>query len=359
MKKIGIWFTEGFSNLYNALTDLRNGDVEGRFTLVCSHSNPQFVAQAAADVYLVEPDTDNAADYLAFVEAAVREHNIRVIFPSRKQSLFNKHAQALRAMGVTVATVASTELLKTVDNKGRLYDQLSGLDIARIPAYQKARTAEGLDRAYSALKRAGYKVCVKPTRGVYGSGFRVLKESRATLADLLGEAPTIQLADLKHRLKSAKTGAELLVMQLLEGDERSVDCLAVEGRLIAAVTRRKSASSVAPQVIEDNEVVVGQVRALVRHLNLNGLFNVQFRDHNGQPYLLEINTRLSGRSYYATHAGVNLPYLGALVFSGVAQVDELKVPPVQDGLLLGNASHAVDLGVGAPAAGRTETRESF
>lgn len=348
MPKIGIWFTQGYANLFNALNDLRDGDTEGVFKLVCSHSHPQFVASAAADAYLVEPKGASEADYLAFVLATVEQHNIKVIFPSRKQAFFNRHAAQLRELGVRVATVASTATLQRIDNKAKLYASLVDKGIALIPQYFTARTADALGTAYRALKRQGLSVCVKPTHGVYGSGFRFLKDGPATMRDLLSESMTLPVADLRARMRRSP-GSELLVMEVLEGDERSVDCLAVDGRLVAAVTRRKSASGVAPQVIEDNPVVMAQVRALTGHLKLNGLFNVQFKDHRGLPYLLEINTRLSGRSYYATAAGANLPHLAALAFSGTVPVDELKAGPLKTGLLLGNASHAVHLGVGVPA----------
>lgn len=351
MKHIGIWFTQGYSNLYNALSDIRSADVENKFLLVCSHPHAQFVGKAAADVYVEEPPKGNA-DYLDFALNVVRTHNVKVIVPSRNQAFFNTHAAKFRELGATVATVASTRTLRRVDDKAELYDALVSTGLANIPAYQRASTADEVREAHFTLKALGYKTCIKPTRGVYGSGFRVLKETPATLADLLAESATIPLADLCARMK-ASPGKELLVMQLLEGDERSVDCLAVRGQLVAAVTRRKSASAVAPQVIESNPEVLTQVKALVKHLKLNGLFNVQFRDHKGRPFLLEINTRLSGRSYYATAAGVNLPYLAAQVFSGEVAVDQLAVPEPTAGLLLGNVSAAVDLGAGEPSRSST------
>lgn len=345
MTKLGIWFTQGFGNLFNALADIRSADTQQVFSLLCSHPHPQFVGQASADVYLTEPATKDEKAYLDFVLEVVKKHNVKVIFPSRRQAFFNKHAETLKGLGVTVATVASTRMLNKIDNKGQLYDTLKGKGLALVPLYSKAKTAQELRKAYRALKNAGERVCVKPTRGVYGSGFRVLKESPATMKDLLSESLTMPVADLCKRMRS-DSSAEMLVMQYLDGDERSVDCLAINGVLVAGVVRRKSSSGVAPQVIENNPAVMAQVRALVGYLKLNGLFNVQFRDHKGSPYLLEINTRLSGRSYYATAAGVNLPYLAAQVFSGLAGADQLQSPPVQEGLLLGNVSHAVPLGVG-------------
>lgn len=348
MSKIGIWFTQGYANLFNALNDIRAGDASGAFTLICSHTHPQFVGGAAADESLVEPKNVDEAQYLAFVLDTIARYNVRVIFPSRKQAFFNRHAAQLSELGVQVATVASTATLQRIDNKAKLYASLANKGIALIPRYFTARTAQSLTTAYRSLRSQGLVVCVKPTHGVYGSGFRILKDGPATMKDLLSESMTMPVADLRARMRK-DPGTEMLVMELLEGDERSVDCFAVAGQLVTGVVRRKSASGVAPQVIEDNPAVMAQVRALTRHLKLNGLFNIQFKDHDGLPYLLEINTRLSGRSYYATVAGANLPYLAAQVFSGQTAFDDLTVTPLKTGLLLGNASHAVQLGFGMPA----------
>jgi predicted ATP-grasp superfamily ATP-dependent carboligase len=113
--------------------------------------------------------------------------------------------------------------------------------------------------------------------------------------------------------------------------------------------RRKSNSGVAAQVIEDHPDIMNQVRALTRLLKLNGMFNVQFKDSCGKPFLLEINTRLSGRSYYATLAGLNLPFLAAELFSGQKTVAELDFTQ-ETGFGIGNVSSGIVIPVSAPCA---------
>lgn len=335
-----VWFTAGYSNLFHAQNDIRHADTEGQFSLVCSHPHRDFVGFAAADVALQEPEVHGAA-YLSFVRRVIETHGVRVLLPSRKQGLLHKHRRSLAELGCTVATVADAATLKLINNKAALYQHLAGRGIVRIPEFRTATCFEQFEQARSALAAQGKTVCFKPVVGVYGSGFRILKNSRDRIEDILDESAHLSVADIARRAGKRRF-PQLLLMEFLEGSERSVDCLAQHGTLIGGVIRRKSPFTGAAQVIEDNPELMAQVAALTKHLGLNGMFNVQFRDSGGVPYLLEINTRLSGRSYYATLAGFNIPFLAAQLFSGQKAADELSFT-IQHGLRIGNVNSPVIL----------------
>lgn len=338
---IGVWFPQGFANLYQAQADLRRADTTGRYRIIGSHPHPEFVGLQSADVALVEP-TD-AREFKEFALMLVREHNVRVIVPSRRQAFFNKNAKLFADLGVAVLTVADNATKACIEDKLAFYRYLKPLNLVNVPEFEGFTTLAEFDAAYSALTPRASKVCIKPAYGVYGSGFRVLAERKNGLQDLLNESLTLSVAGLRERL-GVDAGPTMLLMQYLDGDERSVDCLAKDGVLVAAVCRRKSNSPIAGQVIEDRPDLVKQVQNLTEHLKLNGLFNVQFKDHDGVPFLLEINPRMSGRSYYATAAGCNLPYLAAELFSGAKAIDELSFS-VNFGLRIGNLASPMPLGL--------------
>lgn len=335
-----IWFTAGYSNLYHAQNDIRNADTQSDFTLVCSHPHREFVGFAAADVALHEPNAHGAA-YLAYVRKVIRDHRISVLLPSRKQGLLHRHAAQLADLGCNVVTVSDPATLKLINDKAALYQHLAGAGIVAIPEFHTASNFAEFDAARNTLASRYETVCFKPVTGVYGSGFRILKNGRDRIEDLLNESPRLSVMDIARRA-GTRQFPTLLLMQFLEGAERSVDCLAQNGQLIGGVIRRKSPVAGAAQVIEDNPGLMAQVKALTQHLQLNGMFNVQFRDSGGVHYLLEINTRLSGRSYYATLAGFNIPFLAAQLFSGQKTADELEFQ-IQTGLRIGNVNSPVIL----------------
>lgn len=335
MNKTGIWFMQGYANIYNAISDIRAADVLGQYKLICSHQHSEFVGGEAADVRLVEPSGKDAA-FWTFIKDTVTKHNVRVILPSftSHQKFLNGRRAELEAMGCRVATVADNATLDLINDKAALYNFLADKNIVRIPAFRAVETVVEFDMAYAELKPQFETICFKPTVGVYGSGFRILKETPNTVKDIIKESPHLNVGDLRNLMGDESFGT-LMVMQFLEGDERSVDCLAVDGELVEGVIRRKSDSAVAGQYIEENPELMRQVQTLVSVLKLNGMFNVQFRDSDGEHFLLEINTRLSGRSYYATLAGFNIPFQAAQVFSGTKTVPQLEYR-MSSGMSIGN-----------------------
>lgn len=334
MKK-GIWFTHGFSNLHNALSDIRSADTAQAYALICSHRNRNFVGLQAADVALTEPTTRDSA-FIDAVLDRVAEHNVRAIFPTNTQRTFNQFKLRFQQRGCAVATVADSQILDAIDDKAALYRCVAGRASVAIPDYQVFSTQAEFFEAHQAVRQRHAVACIKPNKGVYGSGFRILKDGSSSLKDLLNETPEIGI-DSFSQLLAAADKTSMMVMQFLEGEERSVDCLAYQGKLIGGVVRRKLLDKYAGQVIEDNPVLMRQVAELTSELGLNGMFNVQFKDSDGVHFLLEINPRLSGGSFYATAAGLNIPYLAAQVFTGAVSPDDVHFE-LKAGVQLGSTS---------------------
>ena len=128
---------------------------------------------------------------------------------------------------------------------------------------------------------------------------------------LSGEEYVASLAELRVAMSKQEKFGKLLVMEFLDGDEWSVDCLAVHGQLYAAVQRRKfmAQKGVPRQYIDNNPQILAMCQQLTKHFSLNTQFNIQFRVGKNGIRLLEINARPSGGMAMSCLAGVNLPYL--------------------------------------------------
>ena len=79
---------------------------------------------------------------------------------------------------------------------------------------------------------------------------------------------------------------------------------------------------------------------LTRRLRLDGVFNVQFRDGDGVPYLLEINPRMSGGLLYACLSGLCFPYWAVRLALGAAPD---LVPLPRTGLRVSKVNRAICL----------------
>lgn len=315
-----IWFMKGYSNLYHAIGDIKNADTESQFKILCSHDNKGFIGFQSADYAEIEPDVDDK-EFLEFCFKICKKYNVNVIFASNRQGILNKNKEKFKELGTEVVTVASYKLINSINNKSKLYNILKGNNVIKIPDFEVFSTGEEFTSAYKKMKKKFPQLCMKPTHGVYGSGFYVLKEKTNQLGNVLNQTATISVNNFKKMIKS-RSFKKMMLMQFLEGYERSVDCVAFNGNFIGGVIRKKISSTM-PQIIEDNPEIIEQVRWITKKLKLNGMFNVQFKDCGGVPYLLEINPRLSGRSFYATLAGLNLPYVASQVFSGLKKPEEI------------------------------------
>lgn len=333
-----VWFMKGFNNLYHAINDLKDGDINNDFKVLCSHNNPSFVGFEAAHIHLIEPNY-SGEKYIEYCEKIIKQYDVKVIFASNKQKLLDKHRIRFEALGAQLVVAANHKLIDSIDNKGKLYNILKKdkNSIINIPEFSVFRNKEQFVKQYNILSKNSHPLCIKPTRGVYGQGFYKLSSSNKTLRKLATGAASITDCEYYEVIK--QKSQPIILMQYLEGLERSVDCVAVNGVLVGGVIRKKIANG-APQLIEDNPQLMKQVAWIVKKLRLNGMFNVQFKDSQKKHYLLEINTRLSGRSFYATLAGLNIPYIAAALFSNTKNIDEIK--PV---LISGKRVANITLGV--------------
>jgi predicted ATP-grasp superfamily ATP-dependent carboligase len=101
------------------------------------------------------------------------------------------------------------------------------------------------------------------------------------------------------------TGKDLIIMPYLEGAEVSVDALRTASGLIM-VPRFKPGGR--HEFTRYDETILSLCSTLLEHIRLDAPCNIQFKYREGVPYLLEINTRMSGGVQYAAlAAGVNIP----------------------------------------------------
>lgn len=324
----------GFSNLYHAINDVRAGEGPYQFSVLCSHKNTNFIGFNVADFCEIEPVKDD--DFLTFCIAMIQKYKPSVIFATHRLAFLGEHRHIFEELGIVLITCADPKTIEIINQKTKLYDLLADQNIVDIPGYLTFSDRAGFDNAYQVLSQKYSELCMKPIQGIYGEGFYRLQASenqtdkvqldadlKNDLKKLLGRSTFIRVERFRSYLPQSDF-YPMMLMQYLEGNERSVDCIAFKGKLMAGIIRKKPLFN-GPQLIEFNDNIMKQVEYLAMRLNLHGIFNVQFKDAANSndvnvemiPYLLEINPRLSGGSHYATLAGLNIPYIAACIFSGL------------------------------------------
>jgi carbamoylphosphate synthase large subunit len=336
-----VWFNRTFSSVYAAIGLIREGDADRRFHLIHSNPNPHSPAARVAHEFYVEPTGMENAAYVEWCLAFCRAHRIDIFIPGKgATTLASEHAR-FAAQGTRVLSVASSEALQTIHDKARFYAE-THLPEAPVAEFRPFENSEQFDAAWAELRPRHAKLCVKPSRSVFGLGFSIVDEERSSAALLLaGVEYHIGLADLRRGLAELGAFRTMLLMEYLDGHEYSVDCVGDQGRLVAAVARKKPMQSGRGQLIDMRADILAASAKLAQAYQLNGMFNVQFREGGGELRLLEINPRMSGGIGMACVAGPNLPWIALRGFAD--GFDTVEVPPVRDGIRVAELAAATEL----------------
>jgi carbamoylphosphate synthase large subunit len=250
-----------------------------------------------------------------------REERIDAILPQSSHDLLGL-AEArpdLAADGVTVL-VASPDAIRTANDKATCYELLDEIGV-RTPAWRRVRGGRELARAAHELGYPLHPVCFKPVVSSGSRGFRVVDAAVDRRAALLQERPgaiAVQLEEVIELLPEVG-GDELLVMELADGDERTIDGIASDGRLLLGYpkTRELLRAGLAMyfETLAD-EGLMAVASRVVAALSLDHFFNVQLVGD----VVIEINPRISTIVY---QEDVNLAYLGVKHALGEIDADEL------------------------------------
>jgi biotin carboxylase len=336
-----VWFNKTFSSVGSAISLIREADTDGRYHLLCSNTNAHAAAFLAAHEYAIEPAGLTGAAYIDWCLAFCRERGITIFWPGKEASLIAASHARFAAQCTRVLSVATPEVLALLHDKARF---CASVDLPQAPPadFRAVSTIEQYDAAYAELRPLHHKLCIKPSESVYALGFAVLDEERSSARLLLdGAAYHINAQQMRVGLAEMGRFKPLLLMEYLDGDEYSVDCVADQGTLVCGVPRKKTPAGGQGQLIDSRADILAACARLARDYTLNGIFNVQFREGRNGLGLLEINPRMSGGIAMACAAGPNLPYLALAGFD--RGFKGLAIPPVRDGMRVGETALAVEL----------------
>jgi biotin carboxylase len=336
-----VWFNRTFSSVYSAINLIREADLTGRFHLIYSNANPHVAAARVAHESHDEPTGLETDAYIDWCLAFCREHKVDIFIPGKASTALAAEHARFAAQGTRVLSAAAQDQLELIHDKARFYatTHLPGAPVAEFLPFE---TLAQFEAGFAQLRPRHARLCVKPSNSVFGLGFAILDEERSSAALLLAGAEYhIGLEDFRRGIGELGEFRTMLLMEYLDGHEFSVDCVGDQGRLVAAIARKKPMTAGRGQLIDMRQDILDATAQLTRTHGLNGVFNVQFREGGGELRLLEINPRMSGGIGMACVAGPNLPWIA---LSGFADgFDQVVVPPVRDGIRVAELSSATEL----------------
>lgn len=309
-----IWFNHTYATNAQVIEMLRANPDGRALHVIGTHPDLDSPVPRACDHAEQEP-TLEPRDYIEWALEFARLHRVEVLVPRLHMAELADARERFAAVG-TRLMCADGDTVRLFADKAAAYRAAAELDVP-VPPYRVVNDSAGLRAAHAELSGLATAVCMKPISGTAGAGYRVLTDCPPRLSDFAGRARA--RADLNAvcvALDSARAAGEprpeLLVTVYLEGPELSMDVLAdADGRTRAVIGRNHAARR---RLLVDDPAARAVAEALTAAYRIGYLSNTQIRywqapgESAPRPYLLEVNTRISGGLFQTALAGVNLPW---------------------------------------------------
>ena len=254
--------------------------------------------------HVVPPGADSGfAD--AMLDIAAREGADAVL----PQSSFDLAGLASAKQRFDAAVlVSSPEAIRRSNDKAETYALLERIGV-KGPAWRRVSGAAAVAAAAVELGYPAESVAVKPVFSSGSRGFRILSAAADRREQLLtnrpGVAEALRLEEFVELIGDDER-TELLVMELASGEERTIDGIARNGRIVLGhpKTREAMRAGLAMYFRTLAEPALMDTAArIVAELELDHFFNIQLVGDT----VIEINPRISTVVY---QEDLNLPYLG-------------------------------------------------
>lgn len=302
-----VWYTKGLRNTASAISMIHAHPLGTPFSCIASHVQAENPVAGVAHDWFLEPTDIPDAEYAQWVLDTAKSRGVAMVVAQRRAgAVWERRADFARA-GIRLSVPAAADVLHRLDRKDLFCADMDALGIP-TSAHHAFTTLDDYDAARAALSQdprvQAHGLCVKPVQGIYGSGFRILEEG-CEMDRLMAINPLkISPQTFRAFLADSRQERAMLLMSLLPGVERSVDFLAHHGQFVSGVARVKHGPV---QHVEVSGPSLAIAARLTQHYQLHGVCNLQTKEADGVPHVLEINPRMSGGFAMACAAGVAMP----------------------------------------------------
>jgi carbamoyl-phosphate synthase large subunit len=292
-----------------------NGERDVR--LVGVDMSERSIGKHLCDAFHLVPAGSDPAFADAVLEIVERE-KVDVVLP---QSSFDLPGlAAARDRFPVPVLVSSPETVHRSNDKAETYELLQRIGVPTVE-FRRVAGAQAVEAAAHELGYPDRPVCFKPVFSSGSRGFRILDPTVDRAHQLLHERPGSVSMRLEEALELLpdEGGTELLVMELAEGGERTIDGIADGKRVVLghAKTREAMRAGLAMYFVTlPDDGLMEIADRIVGEVAIEWFFNIQLVGDR----VIEINPRISTVVY---QEDLNLPWLGVKRALGEISDDEL------------------------------------
>jgi carbamoyl-phosphate synthase large subunit len=292
-----------------------NGEREVR--LVGTDMSERSIGRHLCDVFHLVPAGSDPGFADAMLEIVERER-VDVVLPQSSFDLAGLAAE--RERFPVPVLVSSPETIHRSNDKAETYSLLKRIGVPTVEFFRVAGAYQVAEAA-AALGYPDNPVCFKPVFSSGSRGFRILDPTVDRAHQLLHERPGSVAMRLEEALELLPEhgGTELLVMELAEGGERTIDGIADGARVVLGhpKTRESMRAGLAMYFVTLDDAELMEIAdSIVHELAIEWFFNIQLVGDR----VIEINPRISTIVY---QEDLNLPWLGVKRALGELSDDEL------------------------------------
>lgn len=326
-----VWFNHWFSTAYHFIDMLK----EKGYYVIASNERETSVYQTNANEFYLEPIYDKDL-YLDFCIDFCKEHKIDVFFPKKGMDIIIKN---LHKFG-NVKVICETDLNKyeLLQDKVKTGEWFTKKKICKVPEMHLCTNVYEFKFWYQRMKTEYEKLCIKYNQDEGGLSYKLITDMNPSISKIsYTSSSSYSYEYICKCLETVESFKPLIIMPYLSGNEVSIDCLDIGDNLIA-IPRFKLSNRVTKLSMQENLIQISN--KFQQEMNLVGPYNIQFRYHENELYLLEVNTRLSGGSWKAKFMGIEFPVLCVDKFVG----KKIEKPiPIKKEMSISNIESAVIL----------------
>ncbi len=296
---------------YGTLKSLRAA--EPAYRLIGTTIYDDSVAPAFCDVFEQAPLT-NDPGYIDWLCGIIKKHNVAMIIPGIDVDMYtwNENRERIEAETGTKIMLNNPDLITLCQDKWNFYEKMREAGSSHL-------IESRLEGTFSELKEAfGLPFLLKPRRGFASKGIVIVESEEIFNEHQKNLGPVVMVQPIVGDKES-----EYTVSGFFDKDSQLCCAMCLRRKLAKeGFTEKAEVSS--PQGVE---AVMQEMAAVLKPV---GPTNFQFRMHNGELKLLEINPRISSATSIRAAFGYNESVMAVQYFLD-------NVTPSQPGLRKGYA----------------------
>jgi hypothetical protein len=306
-----VWLNQWFSTAYHIVNLLRD-DTFFAFYCVGTSRNIHSPVSLACDEWYAEEEYQDDQAYLSFCLDFCKIHAVDIFIPRRGMKIISHNLDLFS--GTCVMIERDAALFDLCCDKLACYAYVKTFLPGCVPEYAVPENAGEFHRAYIEMSARYPAVCYKASRD---EGAVTYRKFRKNEIDALKDIPHSAEAYMDALFGEAASRAQepIIVMPHLDGEEVSVDALKTRQGFILLPRFKPGGRH---EYMKYDAEILSLCEAILERISLSMPCNIQFKYHDGRPYLLEINTRMSGGvQLTALASGINIPNIACNKLLGV------------------------------------------